>query len=215
MTKSAGFPPLRSSQGPGHHHAGRSAVHARSAAAAAGDGRQVDSGVRARLLPVHRHQRGVVLDPALQPPEDRLHRRRRWHRGSGHQYHCQHHLHRRHRRNLGGQRGVHHGTHSGHHRRVVAGIHWRKGPCLTRGWQRRFRSLGSPSSCTDGIQGGHVLGDMLALVSAVCTAAAFTIIRASGKNVATSLAVGSLSSALIALVFFRRRWRGAGSARLL
>jgi drug/metabolite transporter (DMT)-like permease len=54
----------------------------------------------------------------------------------------------------------------------------------------------------DGIGGGRVLGDLLALVSAICTAAAFTIIRASGRNVATSLAVGSLSSALIALVFF-------------
>jgi drug/metabolite transporter (DMT)-like permease len=53
-----------------------------------------------------------------------------------------------------------------------------------------------------GVQGGHLFGDLLALVSAICTAAAFTIIRASGKNVATSLAVGSLSSALIALVFF-------------
>lgn len=54
----------------------------------------------------------------------------------------------------------------------------------------------------DGVSRGHFWGDMLALVSAICTAAAFTIIRASGKNVATSLAVGSLSSALIALVFF-------------
>jgi drug/metabolite transporter (DMT)-like permease len=53
-----------------------------------------------------------------------------------------------------------------------------------------------------GVQGGHLLGDLLALVSAICTAAAFTIIRASGRNVATSLAVGSLSSALIALIFF-------------
>lgn len=54
----------------------------------------------------------------------------------------------------------------------------------------------------DGIGDGGLLGDVLALVSAVCTAAAFTIIRASGKNVATSLAVGSLASALIALMFF-------------
>lgn len=45
-------------------------------------------------------------------------------------------------------------------------------------------------------------GDILALICACCTAAAFTIIRASGKNVATSLAVGSLLSALIALFFF-------------
>jgi drug/metabolite transporter (DMT)-like permease len=49
---------------------------------------------------------------------------------------------------------------------------------------------------------GSIWGDFLALVCAACTAAAFTIIRASGKNVATSLAMGSLASALIALLFF-------------
>lgn len=54
----------------------------------------------------------------------------------------------------------------------------------------------------DGVHAGNWFGDLLALVSAVCTAAAFTIIRASGKNVATSLAVGSLASAIIALTFF-------------
>jgi len=54
----------------------------------------------------------------------------------------------------------------------------------------------------DGIGTGALFGDIMALVSAICTASAFTIIRASGKNVATSLAVGSLSSALIALIFF-------------
>ncbi len=54
----------------------------------------------------------------------------------------------------------------------------------------------------DGISLGKAFGDVLALVSAICTAAAFTIIRASKKNVATSLAVGSLVSALVALIFF-------------
>lgn len=54
----------------------------------------------------------------------------------------------------------------------------------------------------DGIALGKAFGDLLALVSAICTAAAFTIIRASKKNVATSLAVGSLVSALVALLFF-------------
>lgn len=54
----------------------------------------------------------------------------------------------------------------------------------------------------DGIGEGKLLGDLLALISAICTAAAFTIIRASGKNVATSLAVGSLASAIIAALFF-------------
>lgn len=50
----------------------------------------------------------------------------------------------------------------------------------------------------DSLRFGNVLGDLLALVSAVCTASAFTIIRASRKNVATSLALGSLASAVFA-----------------
>jgi drug/metabolite transporter (DMT)-like permease len=54
----------------------------------------------------------------------------------------------------------------------------------------------------DSMTFGGLWGDFLALVCACCTAAAFTIIRASGRNVATSLAVGSLFSAIIALVFF-------------
>lgn len=54
----------------------------------------------------------------------------------------------------------------------------------------------------DSLTLGGIRGDFLALVCAICTAAAFTIIRASGKNIATSLAVGSLMSALIAVVFF-------------
>jgi drug/metabolite transporter (DMT)-like permease len=54
----------------------------------------------------------------------------------------------------------------------------------------------------DGVSAGKVFGDVLALVSASCTAGAFTIIRASKKNVATSLAVGSLASALIAIAIF-------------
>jgi drug/metabolite transporter (DMT)-like permease len=53
----------------------------------------------------------------------------------------------------------------------------------------------------DSVKLGNVTGDMLALLCATCTAAAFTIIRASGKNVATSLAVGSLLSAVFALLF--------------
>jgi drug/metabolite transporter (DMT)-like permease len=54
----------------------------------------------------------------------------------------------------------------------------------------------------DSLSLGSIWGDFLALVCAACTAAAFTIIRASGKNIATSLAVGSLLSALIAISFF-------------
>jgi len=54
----------------------------------------------------------------------------------------------------------------------------------------------------DGVGAGKLVGDLLALLSALGTASALTIIRASGKNVATSLAIGSLVSALIALIFF-------------
>lgn len=53
----------------------------------------------------------------------------------------------------------------------------------------------------DGLDSGRILGDILALICAVCTAASFTIIRASGKNLSTSLAVGSLSSAILAFLF--------------
>jgi drug/metabolite transporter (DMT)-like permease len=61
--------------------------------------------------------------------------------------------------------------------------------------------LGVALIVMDSVSSGGLIGDLLALVSMVCTAAAFTIIRASGKNVATSLAVGSLASALIAVPF--------------
>lgn len=54
----------------------------------------------------------------------------------------------------------------------------------------------------DGLQSSKIIGDLMALVCACCTAAAFTIIRASGKNVATSLGLGSLASAVVALLFF-------------
>ncbi len=55
----------------------------------------------------------------------------------------------------------------------------------------------------DSLSIGGIKGDVLAFVSACCTAAAFTIVRASGKNVATSLAVGSLLSAMVALFVFQ------------
>jgi drug/metabolite transporter (DMT)-like permease len=54
----------------------------------------------------------------------------------------------------------------------------------------------------DGVHSGTYYGDFLAFICACCTAAAFTIIRWSGKNIANSLAVGSLISAAIALAFF-------------
>ncbi len=62
--------------------------------------------------------------------------------------------------------------------------------------------LGIGIIVSDSVGHGRLLGDVLAIISAVFTAAAFTIIRASGKNVAASLAVGSLASALFALMFF-------------
>ena len=51
----------------------------------------------------------------------------------------------------------------------------------------------------EGLSLGKAWGDLFAFICAVCTATAFTIIRASGKNVATSLALGSLMSALVSL----------------
>ena len=51
----------------------------------------------------------------------------------------------------------------------------------------------------DSLHAGDILGDVLAMISCVFVAMAFTIIRASGKNVATSLGVGSLTSAAVAL----------------
>jgi drug/metabolite transporter (DMT)-like permease len=56
---------------------------------------------------------------------------------------------------------------------------------------------------SDGIGNGRLGGDILALVAALCSSAAFTIVRASGKNLATSLAVGNLVAAMIALVLFQ------------
>jgi drug/metabolite transporter (DMT)-like permease len=50
----------------------------------------------------------------------------------------------------------------------------------------------------DGLTTGTIIGDLLALGVALMTATALTIIRKTGKNVVTSLAVGSFASALIA-----------------
>jgi drug/metabolite transporter (DMT)-like permease len=54
----------------------------------------------------------------------------------------------------------------------------------------------------DSWQSEKYLGDILAFISACCTAASFTIVRYGGKNVATSLAMGSLLASLIAVAFF-------------
>jgi drug/metabolite transporter (DMT)-like permease len=54
----------------------------------------------------------------------------------------------------------------------------------------------------DSLGRGRVEGDILALVAACCVAWAFTAIRASRKDLTTSLAIGSLASALVALTMF-------------
>ena len=54
----------------------------------------------------------------------------------------------------------------------------------------------------DGILTAKPWGTLLALISAFCSACAFTVVRATGRKVATSLAIGSLSSAFVAAVFF-------------
>ncbi len=51
----------------------------------------------------------------------------------------------------------------------------------------------------DGLITGTWVGDIMALVVAMCTAVALTVIRKTGRNVVTSLATGSLVSALISL----------------
>ncbi len=59
--------------------------------------------------------------------------------------------------------------------------------------------LGVGIIVSDGLRTGTWVGDIMALVVAMCTAVALTIIRKTGRNVVTSLATGSLVSALIAL----------------
>lgn len=55
---------------------------------------------------------------------------------------------------------------------------------------------------SQGFESGHSLGDGLAVISAGCSATILTIIRATGRKVATSLALGSLASSLVALLAF-------------
>jgi drug/metabolite transporter (DMT)-like permease len=51
----------------------------------------------------------------------------------------------------------------------------------------------------DGLSMGTYVGDILAVGVALCTAIALTVVRQTGKNVVTSLAIGSLASALFVL----------------
>ena len=62
--------------------------------------------------------------------------------------------------------------------------------------------VGAAIIASAGIHAGNWAGDGMALLSAFCSAAILTIIRATGKKVTTSLALGSLSAALVALVLF-------------
>lgn len=65
-----------------------------------------------------------------------------------------------------------------------------------------FAFFGVAIIAWDGMSTARPWGSMLALLSAFCSATAFTVVRATGYKVATSLALGNLSSAVIALVFF-------------
>lgn len=70
-------------------------------------------------------------------------------------------------------------------------------------WAATLLALfGATLIASQGIESGHWVGDGLAMISAFCSAAILTIIRASGSKVATSLALGSLASSMIALAFF-------------
>ncbi|PZF76367.1 hypothetical protein DK847_14405 [Aestuariivirga litoralis] len=70
-------------------------------------------------------------------------------------------------------------------------------------WTATILALcGAALIASQGIDSGHWVGDGLAMVSAFCSATILTIIRATGRKVATSLALGSLASSLIALMSF-------------
>lgn len=62
--------------------------------------------------------------------------------------------------------------------------------------------IGAAIIASAGIHAGNWAGDGMALLSAFCSAAILTVIRATGKKVTTSLALGSLSAAVVALVLF-------------
>lgn len=71
-------------------------------------------------------------------------------------------------------------------------------------WTATILALcGAALITSQGIDSGHWVGDALAITSAFCSATILTIIRATGSKVATSLALGSLASSAIALLFFQ------------
>ncbi len=70
-------------------------------------------------------------------------------------------------------------------------------------WGATLLALGGAGViASQGIVRGNWVGDGLAVVSAFCSATILTIIRATGKKVATSLALGSLASSILALAVF-------------
>jgi len=70
-------------------------------------------------------------------------------------------------------------------------------------WSATILALcGAALITSQGIDSGHWVGDALAITSAFCSATILTIIRATGRKVATSLALGSLASSMIALTVF-------------
>ena len=70
-------------------------------------------------------------------------------------------------------------------------------------WSATILALcGATLIASQGIDSGHWVGDALAMISAFCSATILTIIRATGRKVATSLALGSLASSLIAMTSF-------------
>lgn len=70
-------------------------------------------------------------------------------------------------------------------------------------WAATLLALaGAGIIASQGISSGHWQGDGLAIVSAFCSATILTIIRGTGRKVATSLAMGSLASAVVAFLAF-------------
>ncbi len=70
-------------------------------------------------------------------------------------------------------------------------------------WAATLAALaGAAIIASDGLETGQWAGDGLAFISAFCSAMIFTIIRATGQKVAASLGLGSLASAMVALLFF-------------
>ena len=76
-------------------------------------------------------------------------------------------------------------------------------------WSATILALcGAALITSQGIDSGHWVGDALAMTSAFCSATILTIIRATGRKVATSLALGSRTEQAQQRRRFRRAQRG-------